>query len=173
MAMLQNRTLLVNLVMVEGIALIILCSPPPPLLSLIACCFLTVLMNVNCNCLVLQSGERRKATFSRDTASGTETVEGLSLHEMELATHTEDLFLVFDVGARRMRGARNRCNRHDAKEVSARRTRDGSFLIFLFSKFLNSDCYDSLLSDYSVISSSISSNVYSAFHSYKNLLLYS
>ena len=104
-------------------------------------------MNVNCNCLVLQSGEWREATFSRDTASGTETIEGLSLHEMELAAHTEDLFLVFDVGARRMRSTRHRCNRHDAKKVSARKNEEqnGWFLIFL--KFSNSGCRDFLLED--------------------------
>lgn len=86
-------------------------------MSLIACLLSNTLKNLDCNCLVLQSGEWRKTTIGRDTADGTEAVEGLSLHEMELATHTENMLLVSDVGAGCMRSARHWCNRHDAEEV--------------------------------------------------------
>lgn len=44
-------------------------------------------MNINCNCLVLQSGEWRKTTFGWDSIDGTKTIEGLSFYEMELAAH--------------------------------------------------------------------------------------
>lgn len=81
---------------------------------LIACLLSNTLMNLNCNCLVLQSGERRKATIGRDSADGTKTVEGLPFYEMELATYKEDLLLVSNVGAGWMHSTSDRCGRHNA-----------------------------------------------------------
>lgn len=75
------------------------------------------MMNFRCNCLVLQSGERREATFGRNPADGTEASEGLSFHEMELAADTEDVFLVVDVSVSWLHGARHRHHRHYAEEV--------------------------------------------------------
>lgn len=54
---------------------------------LIACLLSNIVMNINCNCLVLQSGEWRKTTFGWDSIDGTKTIEGLSFYEMELAAH--------------------------------------------------------------------------------------
>lgn len=86
-------------------------------MSLIACLLPNIVMNFNCNCLVLQSGERREATIGWDTISGTEVVEGLSFYEMELAANTENMLLVLDVGSCWVHRSGHRRDCHNAEKV--------------------------------------------------------